>query len=106
MADQPLFGFAGLWNSSQSDDGKVVESAIIVTMPANAVMVQIHNVKRRMPAILRKEDHAAWLVGTAADAKAVLSQYPDDLMHAWKISPRVNSPKNNDAQLIEPMPLR
>jgi putative SOS response-associated peptidase YedK len=106
IADQPLFGFAGLWDRSQNDAGNVIESATIITMPANPVMAEIHNARQRMPAILRKEDHAAWLNGAAADAKAVLRQYPDDLMHAWKVSLRVNSPKNNDAQLIEPIPLR
>jgi hypothetical protein len=31
-----------------------------------------------------------------------LTPYPDDLMVAWPVSTRVNTPKNNDAKLIEP----
>lgn len=41
--------------------------------------------------------------GTAADAKRVLQQYPDDRMHAYRVSTRVNSTKNDDAQLAEPV---
>jgi len=66
-------------------------------------MSEIHNTKRRMPAILSREDHEAWLTGNASDAKAVLRPYPDDLMVAWPVSTRVNSPRNNDPGLIEPV---
>jgi hypothetical protein len=31
-----------------------------------------------------------------------LTPYPDDLMVAWPVSTRVNTPRNNDAKLIEP----
>lgn len=38
-----------------------------------------------------------------AAAKAALMQYPDDLMVAYPVSKRVNSPKNNDERLITPI---
>jgi putative SOS response-associated peptidase YedK len=56
-----------------------------------------------MPAILRKEDHEEWLGGTLAEARAVLQQYPTDLMHAYAVSTRVDSPKNNAPELLEPI---
>jgi putative SOS response-associated peptidase YedK len=56
-----------------------------------------------MPAILEKADREAWLTGTAEEAWETLTPYPDDLMVAWPVSPRVNTPKNNDAKLIEPV---
>ena len=37
------------------------------------------------------------------DAKRVLVQYPEDRMHVYRVSTRVNTPKNNDAQLVEPL---
>ena len=46
LTDQALFGFAGLWDSSTGSDA-TLESAAIITMPA----------------ILRREDHVAWLEG-------------------------------------------
>ena len=106
LADQELFGFAGVWDWSVRDDGVVIESCAHITMPANELMSDIHNGgnhPRRMPAILRREDHEAWLKGTAAEARAVLAPYPADLMVAHAVSARVNSVRNNGPELIEPM---
>ncbi len=99
---QDIFGFAALWDSSKRDDGVTVESCTIVTMPANALMTVIHNVKHRMPAILTKEDRHAWLTTTPDDALTLLKQYPDTHMVATPVSKRVNTPKNNDAELTHP----
>jgi putative SOS response-associated peptidase YedK len=102
-ADQAVFGFAGLWDSSKRGDGTVIESFTIVTMPANSLMTEIHNApdKQRMPAILLNADRHAWLFGTTDEALAVLKAYPSELMAAWPVSTRVNSPKNNDSNLVE-----
>jgi len=105
LNDQDVFGFAGLWDASIGADGVTVESCSIVTMPANALMREIHNVKHRMPAILAKEDRDTWLKGASEDAFKVIKQYPDTHMVATPVSKRVNTPKNNDAELIAPMPI-
>jgi len=99
---QEVHGYAGLWDSSKRDDGTVVESCTIVTMPAHSMMAEIHNApgKQRMPVILDRKDYDAWLVGTVDEARAVLKQYPADKMEAWPVSTRVNTPKNNDAGLV------
>jgi putative SOS response-associated peptidase YedK len=101
-ADQPLFGFAGLWDASIREDGSVVESCTIITMNANALLAEIHNApgKQRMPAILRASDHEAWLAGSAEQAHAVLLPYPADCMVAWPVSARVNSPRHDEPALI------
>ncbi|MGH8257215.1 MAG: SOS response-associated peptidase [Steroidobacteraceae bacterium] len=104
VADQPVFGFAGLWDRSVRTDGTAVESCTIITLPASKLMAEIHNAKQRMPAVLRPEDTQVWLCGTAAEAKTLLVQYPDELLHAYRVSARVNSPKNNDAALLQPLP--
>jgi putative SOS response-associated peptidase YedK len=106
LADQALFGFAGLWDRSVKEEGTVVESCVHITMPANTLMADIHNTgnnPHRMPAILRREDHEAWLEGTMEEARAVLTPYPSDLMVAHRVSPRVNSVRNNSPELIEPI---
>ena len=101
LNDQEVFGFAGLWDSSIGADGVAVESCTIVTMPANQLMTEIHNVKHRMPAILSREDREMWLMGSPEAAFAVIKQYLDTHMVATPVSARVNSPKNNDSTLIE-----
>jgi putative SOS response-associated peptidase YedK len=69
------------------------------------MMADIHNSKHREPAILRREQWQSWLAGTADEAWACLQSYPDELRSAWPVSKRVNSPRNNDAALIERVPM-
>jgi len=57
-----------------------------------------------MPVILPEQHHSAWLGETDdGNLKALLLPYPADEMRTWEISPRVNSPKNDDPSLWEPV---
>lgn len=103
-ADQPTFAFAGLWDSSTPADGPPILSCTLVTLPASPLMAQIHNSKQREPAILRRADQEAWLAGAPDDAFACLQQYPDELRSAWPVSTRVNSPRNEGPELVQPVP--
>ncbi len=99
LPDREVFGLAGLWERSETDDGRVLESCTIITLPANALLAEIHNARQRMPAILRREDHDTWLAADSEAALGCLAPYPDDQMAAHRVSTRVNSPRNNDARL-------
>jgi putative SOS response-associated peptidase YedK len=99
-ADQEVFAFAGLWDSSTAPDGNTILSCTIITLPASPLMAQIHNSKQREPAILCVADHDAWLGGTAEEAMACLRQYPDELRSAWPVSRQVNNPRNDGPELI------
>jgi putative SOS response-associated peptidase YedK len=103
VADREHFGFAGLWDRSFTPGGVAIESCTIITVPASPLLAEIHNSKKRMPAILRESDHEAWIRGTAEEAKAALIQYPDEQLTAYPVSPRVNSPKYDEPSLIEPV---
>jgi len=104
LNDQEIFAFAGLWDSSRTDQGEVIESCVHITMPANRLVGEIHNTKHRMPAILTRDARDAWLAGSADEAWSALQPYPDEHMVAWRVSTRVNKPANNDARLIAPVP--
>lgn len=98
LADQPIFAFAALWDRSFKADGTPIESIVHITMPANELMLQIHNTgsnPHRMPAILTREDQATWLSGSVDEARAVLQPYSANVMDAYEVSTAVNSPKNN-----------
>lgn len=101
--DQMPLGLAGLWDRSVSEGGTAIESFTIITVPANAMLAEIHNAKARMPAILARESRSAWLSGSAAAAREALISYPESHLAAHRVSLRVNSPRNNDARLIEPV---
>jgi putative SOS response-associated peptidase YedK len=100
-ADQESFAFAGLWDSSKAADGTVTYSFTIITLPASPLMAEIHNTKLRQPALLSADACRTWLDGTVEQGRALLQPYPDDLMVAWPVSKRVNSPQTNDEKLIE-----
>jgi putative SOS response-associated peptidase YedK len=105
LADQNIFAFAALWDRSMKADGSAVESVAHITMPANELMHGIHNAgsnPHRMPAILRREDHEAWLSGSLEEARSALKPYPADMMVAYRVTPAVNSPKNDSPSNIDP----
>jgi putative SOS response-associated peptidase YedK len=106
LIDRPVFGVAGLWDRKKLADGTEIQSCTLITTPPNDLMAQIHNEKLRMPAVLREEDHEAWLSGSSTDARAVLNNlYPSDLMVAWQVSRRLYANKTpDDADLITPVP--
>ena len=67
----------------------------------NELVSQVHT---RMPVILPMEHHSVWLGETEdGDLKELLKPYPSEEMKMWPISQRVNSPKNNDPSLLEPI---
>jgi hypothetical protein len=56
-----------------------------------------------MPVILPEQHQAAWLGETDnGNLKELLLPYPAEQMRIWEISPRVNSPENDDPSLWEP----
>jgi putative SOS response-associated peptidase YedK len=91
------FCFAGLWEGWKKPGTEDwLRTCTIITCEPNEFMSQIHT---RMPVILPEEYFEAWLSGAAG--KEVLAPYPADLMNAYPISTRVNSPANNDAGILE-----
>jgi putative SOS response-associated peptidase YedK len=57
-----------------------------------------------MPVILPEEHHAKWLGEVEdGDLKELLKPLPASQMKMWPISPRVNSPKNNDPDILTPV---
>lgn len=62
--DQEIFAFAGIYSSwTNPETQKLVNSYTIITTEANELMSEIHNNKKRMPVILKKEDRGTWLSG-------------------------------------------
>ena len=101
MRDSAPFAFAGLWERWDKGESPI-ETFTIITGEPNSLLADIHN---RMPAILDPNDYDAWL--SAADTaipQALLQPFPAQLMTAHPVSKRVNTPKNDDAALIEPVP--
>ncbi len=57
-----------------------------------------------MPVILPPDAFTAWLDPAMSDmepVQALLTPYPADAMMAYPVSPRINSPANDAADLVE-----
>ncbi len=96
------FAFAGLWETwNDHASGQIIRSFTIVTTTPNDLVEPIHN---RMPAILLPDHENEWINNSAGpDAWLdLLKPYPADLMVAYPVSKRVNSPANDDPSVLQP----
>jgi putative SOS response-associated peptidase YedK len=78
-----------------------VNDLAILTTPANELVARIHD---RMPVILRPTDNDRWL-GIEPEPHELLAPFPSELLNMWPISKRVNSPDNDDEQLLDEIAL-
>jgi putative SOS response-associated peptidase YedK len=102
LKDQPLFAFAGLYDSWLSPDGSPLATFTIITSEANDLVLPIHS---RMPIILKPQDEGLWLDPHAheSDLTKILTPYPSNLMQTYPVSSRLNRPSQNDPDLIRPV---
>lgn len=99
MKDRAPFGLGGLWeNWRDPQSGEWIRTVIIITVPSNDLVAQIHD---RMPLILPKSAYERWL-GRDPDPHDLLMPFPAEQMAMWPVSTRVNSPDNDDASLLDP----
>ena len=102
MKDDAPFVFAGLWEGwKDPTTDEWLRTCTIITGEPNEYVREIHT---RMPVILPEEHHDAWLSGEAG--KEILVPFPANRMKAWPIDARVNSPENNDPEIIVPIERR
>jgi putative SOS response-associated peptidase YedK len=101
--DGRLIAFAGLWETWSGPDGSEIDTAAIVTVPANETLNPLHD---RMPAVIAPEDFATWLSGEADTpaAAALLRPAPEALFACVPVSTRVNAAANDDPALWEAAP--
>jgi putative SOS response-associated peptidase YedK len=102
LADQPLFGLAGLWEFWKSPEGEMIHTYTIITTDANDFMEQFHN---RMPVILPRDAYSTWLTpdempGSAA--RELLVPYTG-AMTAYEVSKMVNKPAVDAPECIAPL---
>jgi putative SOS response-associated peptidase YedK len=100
LTDRPVFGIAAIWDRWVSDEDDVIESCSMICVPANELLSDIAGPAGGMPAILRRKDYETWLKCNPVEAKAALQPYNDLWMHAYPVSPRINSVAVDDPDLI------
>ena len=96
MKDRSPFGIAGIWENWKNPAGEWLRTFAVLTTDANELVARIHD---RMPAILKPSDYERWL-GPEPDPHDLLEPFPSEPMTMWPISKRVNSPANDDQDLV------
>lgn len=97
------FAFAGLWERWEpkpGTEGDPVESCTIIVTDANGCLRPIHD---RMPVMLHPAEYDRWLDPTDKNPVDLLKPYPEELMTRRPVSKRVNRPKHDDPECIEPV---
>lgn len=101
------FVFAGLCESwRDSENGEIIHSCSIITTEAGPLMQKIHNTKRRMPVILRREREQEWISGDISllKQKHILLPVEDASLEAHTVAPNLLSPAADpsDPRIISP----
>lgn len=80
---------AGIWQPwTDKETGETVDTCALVTTKANSLMQQIHNSKKRMPAILTPQLAGEWISDGLTEERITeiaTFQYPSEEMEAWPI---------------------
>ena len=93
--------FAGLWERWEGA-GEVLESFAIVTTAASAALVDLHH---RQPALVDAQECEEWLApdtGTERLLALARRSHPGPFAR-WPVSRRVNSPRNDEPDLLLPL---
>jgi putative SOS response-associated peptidase YedK len=94
------FVFAGLCDSwIDPRTGEILKSFSIITTDANPMLAHIHNTKKRMPVILKKDLENEWISGDPSLLlrKKLLQAYPESDLKAHTIAPHLSSSRADPA---------
>ena len=94
LKNNETFAFAGIWDSWKNpESSEKIQTYSIITTDANALIVKIHNKKKRMPVILRKENEKDWIKSdlTQDEIENFLTKYDENEMEAYTISKFITS---------------
>jgi len=98
--DRHPFALGGVWSTSTTDDGEVIDTVAVLTCPPRPPVDTIHD---RMPLVIPRVACTRWL-DHGADVGDLLKPNASGLV-ATPVSMYVNSPRNDDPKCIEPAPI-
>jgi len=106
-ADNEIMSLAGIYDEwTESNTREQFTTFSIITTDANILMSEIHNSKKRMPALLEKESELLWLNTSMDlnDAKRLLKPASEEILKAHTISPLINNrtADRNTPEVIKP----
>ena len=100
LATGTEMALAGLWEEWHGADGTILQSCTILVGAANALVGKVHD---RMATIVPEQHYQDWLnPNEKMDYLLAMLTLPylADKMKVWRVSPEVNSVRNQGAELI------
>jgi putative SOS response-associated peptidase YedK len=103
LHDHSPFGIAGLWDEFENENGDIIHTFIMITMPANDELIDISD---RMPAILNSDLMIDWLnqSNTEESIITLIAPYKEKTLDRYTVSPRLNDPNYETPDLINKVP--
>ncbi len=106
VKNQEVFSLGCIYESwTDKETGEVKNTFSIITTPANSLLEKIHNIKKRMPLIINKDDEAKWIDNrlTTSQIKGLIKPYYEKDMTAYAVSRKLNYAGNerNSPEAIE-----
>lgn len=99
--DSATFAFGGAWSLWQGPSETVLTFTLLTTAPSPLV-AEVHD---RMSLIVDAADWPAWLSGSKAEAVSLLRPNPMREFVRYPVSTKVNSVRNDDPSLLDPVEL-
>lgn len=98
---EPLFTLAGLWSAWNDAEGVHATCAILTTAP-NPLAARVHD---RMPVLVPAAERQRWLdPATPKDeVQALCRPYGGTDLSVHPVSPRMNTPRHDDAECVAPI---
>lgn len=94
LTDHSAFAIAGIWDTwTNPETGKAVRTCSMITTAANSLLEKVHNTKKRMPVILKKEYEDRWLddIQDIEQIRSMLLPYEADEMEAYTVQKGFNN---------------
>ena len=98
LVNNDAFALAGIWDRWLNEStGEVRNTFSIITTKANPLLERIHNTRKRMPVILKREDEKEYLDMNlhAGEIDALLQPYDDKEMQAHTVSRLISTKRAN-----------
>ena len=98
LANSEAFALAGVWDTWENKQtGEKKNTFSIITTSANKLLEEIHNTKKRMPVILKRQDEKKWLEQDLdiEQIKAMMVPYDDAELEAYSVSKLITKKGQN-----------
>jgi putative SOS response-associated peptidase YedK len=94
LKDEEIFSLGCIYDTwIDQSTGEIRNTFSIITTPANSLMEKIHNLKKRMPLIIGKDEEAQWIDKSLnkQNIKALMKPFDENKMTAYTISKDANN---------------